>query len=80
MLETKYEITYIIRPDLENDAKQSLIERFDKILSDNGAKIIDSKDWDTRRFAYEINGFNEGTYHIINLTTDNAEALMNLIV
>ena len=47
MLETKYEITYIIRPDLENDAKQSLIERFDKILSDNGAKIIDSKDWDT---------------------------------
>ncbi|GAB6092985.1 30S ribosomal protein S6 [Furfurilactobacillus curtus] len=75
MLATKYEITYIIRPDLDSEAKQALVDRFDKILTDNGAQIADSKDWSTRRFAYEIGGFNEGTYHVVNLTTDQAEAL-----
>ncbi|MBW1604996.1 30S ribosomal protein S6 [Lactobacillus sp. Sy-1] len=75
MEEKKYEITYIIRPDLDEPAKKELVDRFDKILTDNGAKIIDSKDWSKRRFAYEIGGFNEGTYHIVNLTTDKYEAL-----
>ena len=41
----KYEITYIIRPDIEESAKSELVARFDKILADNGANIIDSKDW-----------------------------------
>ncbi|MEJ6399979.1 30S ribosomal protein S6 [Nicoliella lavandulae] len=76
MEEKKYEITYIIRPDLDEPAKKELVDRFDKILTDNGAKIIDSKDWSKRRFAYEIGGFNEGTYHIVNLTTDNHDALL----
>ncbi|WP_373385661.1 30S ribosomal protein S6, partial [Klebsiella pneumoniae] len=59
----KYEITYIVRPDIDDAAKTALVDRFDKILTDNGAQVIDSKDWSKRRFAYEIGGFNEGTYH-----------------
>jgi len=75
MEEKKYEITYIIRPDIEDAAKTALVERFDKISTDNGAKIIDSKDWSKRKFAYEIGGYNEGTYHIVNLTADSDAAL-----
>lgn len=40
---TKYEITYIIRPNIDEEAKTALVERFDTILKDNGAEIIDSK-------------------------------------
>ena len=47
----KYEITYIIRPDIEESAKSELVARFDKILADNGANIIDSKDWSTIKAA-----------------------------
>ena len=65
---TKYEITYIIRPNIDEEAKTALVERFDTILKDNGAEIIDSKDWEKRRFAYEMNGFREGIYHIVNAT------------
>lgn len=43
---TKYEITYIIRPNIDEEAKTALVERFDTILKDNGAEIIDSKDWE----------------------------------
>lgn len=68
---TKYEITYIIRPDLDDATKTALVERFDKIVTDNGAEIISSKDWSKRRFAYEIGGYNEGIYHVVTLNTDN---------
>jgi len=71
----KYEITYIIRPDIEESAKSALVVNFDKILSDNGATVVDSTDWDTRRFAYPIEKYTEGTYHIVNITTDTDEPL-----
>ena len=71
----KYEITYIIRPDLEESAKAELVARFDKILADNGATVVDSKDWDTRRFAYPIAKYTEGTYHVVNVEADSDEAL-----
>lgn len=71
----KYEITYIIRPDLEESAKAELVARFDKILADNGAMVVDSKDWDTRRFAYPIAKYTEGTYHVVNVEADSDEAL-----
>ena len=70
-----YEITYIINPSLDEEAKNALVERFDNILKNDGAEIVDSKDWSKRRFAYEIGGYSEGTYHIVNLTADNAEAI-----
>lgn len=71
----KYEITYIIRPDIEESAKSELVARFDKILADNGATVVDSADWDTRRFAYRIGKYTEGTYHIVNVTADSDASL-----
>lgn len=71
----QYEITYIISPAIDEAAKAELIERFDNLLTENGAEIIDSKDWSKRRFAYEIGGFNEGVYHIVNLTAEDSKAI-----
>lgn len=75
MEQKSYEITYIIAPDVDETAKASLVERFDKILTDNGAEVVDSKDWSKRRFAYEIGGYNEGIYHVVNLKTSDDKAL-----
>lgn len=71
----KYEILYIIRPDMEEAAKNALVERFDAILTNNGAEISESKDWSKRRFAYEIKGYREGIYHLVKLSANNAEAI-----
>ncbi|MFZ7334316.1 30S ribosomal protein S6 [Streptococcus pluranimalium] len=71
----KYEILYIIRPNIEEEAKAALVERFDSILSDNGAIIVESKDWEKRRLAYEINDFREGLYHIVTVEAQDAVAL-----
>lgn len=42
----KYEILYIIRPNIEEEAKNALVARFDAVLTDNGATIVESKDWE----------------------------------
>jgi len=68
----KYELMYIIRPNIEEEAKTALVERFNTILTSNGAELTESKDWGKRRLAYEINDFREGFYQImkVNATAD----------
>ena len=56
-------------------AKNALVARFDAVLTDNGATIVESKDWEKRRLAYEIQDFREGLYHVINVETEDAHAL-----
>lgn len=71
----KYEILYIIRPNIEEEAKNALVARFDSILSDNGATVVESKDWEKRRLAYEIQDFTEGLYHIVNVEAEDEDAV-----
>jgi small subunit ribosomal protein S6 len=68
----KYEIMYIIRPNIEDEAKKALVERFNTILKDNGAESVEAKDWGKRRLAYEINDFRDGYYQIANVTSTSA--------
>lgn len=72
---TNYEVMYIIRPNIDEEAKAVLVDRFDAILKDNGAEILESKDWEKRRLAYEIKDFREGIYHIIKVSSTNADGI-----
>ncbi|ALC87157.1 MULTISPECIES: 30S ribosomal protein S6 [Bacillaceae] len=67
----KYELMYIIQPTIEEDAKKALVERFNEILTSNGAEIIESKEWGKRRLAYEINDLREGYYQIVKANADS---------
>ena len=62
----KYEIMYIIRPDIEEEAQTQLIERLNNVLTDNGAEIEKVEEMGKRRFAYEINKYRDGYYVLIN--------------
>ena len=66
-----YEIMYIVRPNIEEDAKKALVERFNGILASEGSEVLEEKDWGKRRLAYEINDFKEGFYNIVHIKTDN---------
>ena len=63
----KYEVMYIIRPSIDDEAKKALVERFNGVLTDNGAKIANVKEWGKRRLAYEINDFRDGYYMILDV-------------
>ena len=66
-----YEIMYIVRPNIEEDAKKALVDSFIAILASEGSEVLEEKDWGKRRLAYEINDFKEGFYNIVRIKTDN---------
>ncbi|UJL46394.1 30S ribosomal protein S6 [Virgibacillus sp. NKC19-16] len=66
----KYEIMYIIRPDIEEEAQTALIERFNKVLTDNGAEIDKVDEKGKKRLAYEIQDYRDGYYVVINFSSD----------
>ena len=68
----KYEIMYIIRPNIEEEAKKALTERFSTILTENGAEVAEAKEWGKRRLAYEINDFRDGYYQLIKVNATPA--------
>ena len=85
--DTKYEIMYIIRPNIDEEAKTALVERFDTILKDNGAEVIESKDWEKRRLAYidkqkSVQRKNRGKMvrvALVGYTNVGKSTLMNLL-
>ncbi|GGH80354.1 small subunit ribosomal protein S6 [Pullulanibacillus pueri] len=65
---TKYEIMYILRPDLDEEAEKATKENLAKILTDNGAEINEVEELGKRRLAYEIDDFNSGVYVVLYVT------------
>ncbi|WP_044749264.1 30S ribosomal protein S6 [Bacillus alveayuensis] len=66
----KYEIMYIIRPNMEDEERKALVERFNNVLTENGAEITEVKEWGKRRLAYEIKDFRDGYYMIVNVVSE----------
>ena len=69
-----YEVMYIGRPNIEEDAKKAVVERFNGMLASHGSEVLEAKDWGKRRLAYEINDFSEGYYNIVRIQTTDNEA------
>ncbi|KKO54370.1 30S ribosomal protein S6 [Paenibacillus sp. DMB20] len=61
----KYEVMYIIRPDIEQEAVQAAVEKFQGIIS-NGGEITKHDVMGKRRLAYEIKKFRDGVYVLVN--------------
>ena len=68
----KYEVMYIIRPNIEDEAKKALVERFNNVLSENGAEVAEAKEWGKRRLAYESNDFRDGYYMLLQVNSEAA--------
>lgn len=70
-----YEVMYVVRPNIEDEARKAVVERFKGILASNGSEIIEEKDWGKRRLAYEIQDFTEGFYNIVRVKSENDESI-----
>ncbi|MDO7906174.1 30S ribosomal protein S6 [Paenibacillus sp. JX-17] len=68
----KYEVMYIIRPDIEQEAVQAAVEKFQGIISNGGGEITNHDVMGKRRLAYEIKKFRDGFYVLVNFTAEPA--------
>lgn len=66
-----YEILFIVRPDLEEKAIKAVAKDLEKVLVDNKAKILSSKEMGQKELAYEIKEQKSGYYFLINVEATN---------
>lgn len=67
----KYEILFIVRPDLEENAIKDIFKKFENTLVENGAKVLSSKEMGQKELAYEIKKHKSGYYFLINVESDS---------
>jgi len=67
-----YETLYVIKPDLEDEARAALIQKFSAIITDNGGEVESVDEWGKRKLAYAIDYISEGYYVLVNFKA-NAE-------
>ena len=66
----KYEISFIVRPDLEKEAVDKIAKEFEDVLVKNGANILSSKEIGQKELAYSIKGHITGYYYLINIESE----------
>ena len=58
----KYESLYVLKPDIEEEARKALIEKFKALVEQNGGKVEKVDEWGIKKLAYEIDYIKEGYY------------------
>lgn len=61
----KYESIVVFRTDMEDGAREELLEKFKNIIEADGT-IESVEDWGQKRLAYEIKKVRDGYYYLIN--------------
>ncbi len=60
-----YEIMFIIRPDLETEEHEEVINGLKEAINVNQGRVDKVVDWRKRRLAYEIDDHVEGHYYLL---------------
>ena len=67
----QYETLYVLRPDLEGEQTQDLINRYKEVVASQGGEVLEVAEWGKRRLAYEINEYREGYYVIMKFKDES---------
>ncbi len=67
-MERRYEIGYILNPEVTEEAIVKIKGFISKIIEESEGKIEKVDEWGRKRLAYPINKFNDGIYTFV--TTD----------
>lgn len=62
MATRNYEAIYIVPAEYEDEQVEQVVERFKKVVTDNGGEVEHAAKWEKRRMTFEIAGQREGTY------------------
>ena len=68
----KYEIMFIVRPDMEEAEIKKTAEEMKKVLTDGKANMLEEKAMGQRELAYEIKKFSTGYYFLFIVEADAA--------
>jgi len=75
----KYELVFIIHPDLDENATKEIVDRVTGWITEGGGKVDKVDPWGKRKLAYEIQNQTEGQYFLVQaqMATSSISELEN---
>ncbi len=67
---TKYEMLYILDASLSDEAKESIVKKFEDLVTSNGGTVENIDRWGNRKLQYPINYKSEGYYVLMNFEAE----------
>ncbi|EGD45178.1 30S ribosomal protein S6 [Nocardioides sp. NPDC057767] len=65
-----YEVMVILEPSLDERTVAPTLDKFLKVVTNDGGTVENVDVWGRRRLAYEVNKNAEGIYAVVNLTAE----------
>ena len=66
----QYETVFILTPVLSDDQTKETVEKFKKLLTDNGAEIVNEEAWGLKKLAYQIEKKTSGFYFLLEFKAE----------
>ena len=61
-----YEVVFLVHPD-QSEQVPAMVERYSKVITEEGGKIHRHEDWGRRQLAYSINKIHKAHYVLLNI-------------
>ena len=66
----QYETVFILTPVLSDDQTKETVAKFKKLLTDNGAEILNEEAWGLKKMAYAIDKKSTGFYNLVEFKAE----------
>ena len=66
----QYETVFILTPVLSDEQMKETVAKFEKVLTDNGAEILNKEAWGLKKLAYNIEKKTSGFYNLIEFKAE----------
>ena len=71
----KYEIMFIVKPDLEEANATAVVNSMKEVVTSKGGNIVEETAMGQKELAYEIKGYKNGNYYLFVVESENNEAI-----
>ena len=76
-MKRNYETVFILTPVLSDTQMKDAVEKFKKILVDNGGDMVNEENWGLKKLAYPIDHKTTGFYQLFEFSAE--PTLINVI-
>ena len=66
----RYETVFILTPVLSDEQMKEAVAKFKKLLTDNGAEIVNEETWGLKKMAYAIQKKSTGFYCLLEFKAE----------
>lgn len=66
----QYETVFILTPVLSDEQMKETVAKFKKVLTDNGAEILNEEAWGLKKMAYAIQKKSTGFYCLVEFKAE----------